>query len=91
MGVAGEIDQQVAQQAVDQSWRERFLAGLLALRHLLERGFEFVEIVVARRLAGGADELPGEQGMCRLVVRACGDCRRVPWKTCISGRLSIFV
>ena len=79
MGVAGEIDQQVAQQAVDQSWRERFLAGLLALRHLPERGFEFVEIVVARRLAGGADELPGEQGMCRLVVRACGDCRRVPW------------
>jgi hypothetical protein len=63
---------------------------------LPECDFEFVEIVVARfvdarRLAGGADELPGEQGMCLLVVRACGDCRRVPWKTCISGRLSIFV
>ena len=40
MGIAGDIDQQVAQQAVHQPRRERFLAGLRRAAHLLERDFQ---------------------------------------------------
>ena len=65
MCVAGQVDQQVAQQPVDQPE----LAGFAArrqFRHLLEGDFQFVKFLVtafvdARRLAGGADEHAGEQ------------------------------
>ncbi len=55
MRVAGDVDQQIAQQPVDQP-RARFLARL---RDLRERDFEFVQrlvtrLVDARRLAGRA-------------------------------------
>jgi hypothetical protein len=71
MGVAGKIDQQITQQPVHQPRCQRFLAGTLFERHLLKRDVQLVEIVVARfiharRLAGGADELAGEQ------IRQCG-------------------
>ncbi len=72
--VAGEIDQQVAQQPVDQPGLQGFLAGLELVSHLLEGDFQLVEafvarLVDARRLAGGADEQAGEQvGECRVVL-----------------------
>ena len=64
VGVAGDIDQQVAQQPVDQpGQRRRALAGR---GHLRQRDLQLVERVVARlvdarRLAGRADEQAGEQ------------------------------
>ena len=62
MGVAGEIDQQIAQQTIHQPRRQRFFAGLLFKRHLLECDIQFVEIIVARlvdarRLTGRPDKL----------------------------------
>ena len=63
MGVAGDVDQQIAEQPVDQPQRRRFRPAAADLR---ERDFEFVELVVARlvearRLAGRADEQAREQ------------------------------
>ena len=64
MGVAGDVDQEIAQQPVDQPRPRRF--ALTRRRHLRERDLELVEQVVprlvdARRLAGRADEQAGEQ------------------------------
>ena len=64
MGVAGDIDQQVAEQAIDQpGWRRRALPGS---RHHAERDLAFVQkvlprLVDARCLAGRTDEQSGEQ------------------------------
>ena len=63
MGVAGDVGQQVAEQAIDEPERRR---GLARLRQIGERDFEFVELIVARfveprRLAGRPDEQAGEQ------------------------------
>src|SRR5436305_7608654 len=62
MRVAGDVDEQVAEQPVEQP-RPSFLAGF---RHLRERDLELVErlvarLVDARRLAGRANEQAGEQ------------------------------
>ena len=68
--IAGGIDEQVAEQAVDDPRRHR-LAGR---RQLLERQLELVQRVVARfvdarRLRGGSDEQPAEEiGERRVVV-----------------------
>ena len=62
MGVAGDVDQQIPEQPVDEPG-----AGVLAgLGHLRERDLQLVErlvarLVDARRLAGGADEQAGEE------------------------------
>ena len=61
MGVAAQVHQEIPQQPVHQPGLRHF-AG----RHLLEGDFQFVQAVVARfihprRLAGRADEQPGEQ------------------------------
>jgi hypothetical protein len=70
VGVAGDVDQQVAQQAVDQPRRH----ALADLRELAEGGFDFVHRIVtcfidARCLAGRADEHAGEQvGQAGVVV-----------------------
>ena len=66
MGVAGQIDQQVAQQTVNQPGLGGFLARLELAAHLLKGDLQFVQIVIARlvdpwRLAGRPDELAGEQ------------------------------
>ncbi len=67
--VAGDVGEQVAEQAVDQPRLRHFSGG-----HLLEGDFEFVEpfgatFVDARRLAGGADEQAAEQiGQARVVL-----------------------
>ena len=64
MGVAGDVDQKVAEQAVDQPGRRRLAVpggGTLAsaiselVEHIVAR------LVDARRLAGRADEQAGEQ------------------------------
>ena len=64
MGVAGDVDQDVAEQAVDQPRRHRFAAA--RLRHFADRDFKLVEqilarLVDARRLAGRPDEQTGKQ------------------------------
>ncbi len=69
MGVAGDIDQQVAQQTVDHPRRDFFTR----LGHLSEGDFHFVERVVARfidarRLRGRADEQAGKQVRQRWMV-----------------------
>ena len=61
VGIAGQVDQQIAQQAIHQPG-----LGNLALGHFLERDLQLVEAFDARlvcpwRLAGGADEEPREQ------------------------------
>ena len=64
MGVAGDVDQDVAEQPVDQPGRHPVRAAWR--RHFADRDFEFVEQVLARfvdarRLAGRPDEQSGEQ------------------------------
>ncbi len=64
VGVAGDVDEQVAEQAVDQPRRRRVARA--RRRHLLQGDFQLVERVVpglvdARGLAGRADEQAGEQ------------------------------
>ena len=64
VGVAGDIDQDVAEQPIDQP--RRHFVGTVRRRHLAERDFQFVEHVLARlidarRLAGRPDEQAGEQ------------------------------
>ena len=62
MGIAGDVDQDVPEQPVDQPQR-RLHAGW---RHLRQRDLQFIQTVMpclvdARRLAGRADEHAGEQ------------------------------
>ena len=69
--VAGDVDQQVAEDAVDQPGRRIAVARI---GHLREGDLQLVERVVARlvdarRLAGRADEQAGEQ-----VATATDDC-----------------
>ncbi len=64
MGVAGDVDQNVAEQAIDQPRRHWF--GATRRRHFGNGDFELVEqilarLVDARRLAGRPDEQAGEQ------------------------------
>ncbi len=74
MGVAGHVDQDVAQRAVHQPGRQVLAMHGLAPRDLAERDLQFVELVVARfvdarRLAGRADEQAREQiTQARMVV-----------------------
>ena len=75
VGVAGDVDQQVAEQAVDQPRRR---SRRPARRHLREGDLQLVERVVARlvdarRLAGRADEQAGEQVRQRRMVVPVGD------------------
>ncbi|MNL17941.1 hypothetical protein D3C87_1390640 [compost metagenome] len=70
VGVAGDIDQQISQQPVDQPRRTRFAR----FRHLCKGNFQFIQGIVsrlvdARRLGRGADEQPGKQvGQRRMVM-----------------------
>ena len=62
MRIAGDVDEQIAEQAVDEPERR----GSPGAGDLRQRDFEFVELVVARlvdarRLAGRADEQAREQ------------------------------
>src|SRR4051794_4501546 len=62
MGIAGDVDQQIAKQPVDEP-RARLFAGL---RHLRQRNLEFVKrlvpcLVNAWRLAGRTDEQAREE------------------------------
>src|SRR6516164_4415209 len=64
VGIAGDVDEKIAKQAINQP-RPRRLA-LARRRHHGQRNLEFVELVVprlvdARGLAGRADEQPREQ------------------------------
>jgi hypothetical protein len=66
VGVAGDVDQDVAQRAVDQPGRHLLAVDGLVLLDLAQRDLQLVELVVARlvhprRLAGGADEQAAEQ------------------------------
>ena len=66
MGIAGRIDQQVAQDAVDFPWRAMIAPHAEQAIDLGERDFDFVYRVVARfvdprRLAGRPDEHAGKQ------------------------------
>jgi len=78
VGVAGGVDEQVAQRAVNQPWRHRrAVQGELALQ-LVEADLDLVDLVAAglvkaRRLAGGADEHAAEQIAQRRVVVPVGD------------------
>ncbi len=71
MGVAGDVDQQIAQNPVDQPGRHR---RAVRCRDLGQRQLELVELVLARlvepgRLAGRADEQAREQiGQGRMVL-----------------------
>ena len=61
MGIAGDVDQKITEQAVDQPRRRRI--PFADRRHHCERNLELVELVGprlvdARGLAGGADERP---------------------------------
>ena len=65
VGIAGHIDQQIAQQTIYQPRLGGFLAGLQLRLDLLERNLQLVKIVVAglvdsRRLTGRANELTGK-------------------------------
>ena len=76
--VAGEVDEQVAQQPVHQPGLRAFLAFLRLALQLLERDLQLVEVVVARlvdarRLAGRSDERAGEKVGQRRVVLPIGD------------------
>ena len=62
MGVAGDVDEQIAKEPVDEPQRRRFARR----RRLRKRDLQFVELIVARfvearRLAGRAQEQPGKQ------------------------------
>ena len=64
MGIAGNVDEEIAEEPIDQP-RARRLA-LAGRRHHGERDLELVELVVARLveawgLTGRADEPAGEQ------------------------------
>src|SRR5215510_947944 len=66
MCIAGQIGEQVTQQAVDDPGLRRLLAGAMLALELLECNLELVEPVVARfidarRLARGTDEEPREE------------------------------
>ena len=61
VGVAGQVNQEIAQQPVDQPRRFAFHAGSRLFRHLLKGDFQFVKVIVARfvdprRLTGGTDK-----------------------------------
>ena len=63
MGVAADIDQQIAEQPIDEPRRHIAFAGR---RHLRQRDLQLIERVVPRlvdagRLAGRTDEQSGEQ------------------------------
>src|ERR1700691_5143999 len=63
MGIAGQVDQNVAKNPIHQPWRTIIPART---RNLAERNFELVEIVGAtlvdtRRLAGRTDEHAGKE------------------------------
>ena len=78
MGVARQVNQQVAQQAVYQPWRQRFFACQLFQRHLLKGDVQLVQIVVARlidarRLTGGADKRAGKQIRQRGMILPIGN------------------
>ena len=75
MRVAGEIDQQVAEDAVHQPRRA---VALAAVRNQLEGDFQFIQavgarLVDARRLAGGADEMAGKQIRQRRMIEPVAD------------------
>ncbi|MCY1433262.1 hypothetical protein D9M71_492850 [compost metagenome] len=74
VGVAGHIDQQIAQQAVDQPWRAR----LTRPRHLSKGYFQLVQGVVTClvdpwRLRSRADEQAGKQVRQRRMVMPITD------------------
>ena len=65
MRVAGHVDQDVAEQPVDQPWRRRG-RGCIRRRHAAERDFQLIEHVLARfvdarRLTGRPDEQSGKE------------------------------
>ena len=75
VGVAGDVDQQVAENAVDQPGRHRRAVGV---GNLPEGELEFVELIVARlvdarRLARRPDAQAGEQVGQRRMVLPVGD------------------
>jgi hypothetical protein len=75
MGIAGGVNQKVAEQAVDEPGRH---LGAVRLGDLRERDLQLVEglvarLVHARGLAGRPDELAGEQVAERGVVLPIGD------------------
>ena len=66
MRIAGEIGQEMPQQAVDQPRLRRVLASAVLALELLKRDLELVEAIVARfvdarSLAGRSDEQAGKQ------------------------------
>src|SRR2546423_11502538 len=78
MRVAGEVDEEIAQDPVDEPRLLVRLAGLEARLELLERDAELVERVVARlvdarALARGPDEEPREEKRERGMVLPVGD------------------
>ena len=82
MGVAGAVDQDVAEQAIDQPGRDRAVAGVVErvadLVDLGHRDFELVHLIAARFvdarvLAGRADEEPREQVRQRRMVVPVAD------------------
>ena len=75
MRVAGHVDEQMAEQAIDEPWRHAAVAGLGDLRkrdlHLIER--LVARFIDARRLARRPDEQSGEEIGERGVVLPVGD------------------
>ena len=66
VGVAGDVDEDVAQTPIHEPRRHRFTPFGASFVNLLQRNFQLVQLVVAclvhaRRLAGGADEQAAEQ------------------------------
>ena len=64
MGIAGDVDQKIAKQAIDQPGPRRLARA--GRPHQRERDLELVQhvlarLVHARRLAGRADEQAGEE------------------------------
>ena len=64
MGVAGDVDQEMPEQPVDQPGRRR--VAIAGRRHARKRDLHFVKLILprlvhARRLAGRPDEQSGEQ------------------------------
>ena len=73
VGVAGDVGEDVAEDAVDEPWRD-----VAAFGHLAEGEFQFVEDVVARlvdarHLAGRAEEHAGEKIRERRMVLPVAD------------------
>jgi hypothetical protein len=65
VGVAGDVDQNVAEQAIDQPWRRR-RRGVTRRWHAAKRDFQLVQHVLtrfidARRLAGRSDKQSGKE------------------------------